>query len=57
MFLDLVRTPSSNRDPDFVKVKVKREILIDLDVLEKNQYDANFLDGFDPVKYKVLIKN
>ena len=37
MFLDLVRRPNADCSIEFVKNKVKRDVLIELDALNKSQ--------------------
>ena len=56
MLLDLVRIPSADCSIEFVKNKVKRDVLVELDALNKSQDNRDFLNGFDTSKYKAHAK-
>ena len=54
-FFDLVRAPTVSCDPDFVKQKAKRTVRKEVRVLNNSRFDTEFLDGYDPAKYKSMV--
>ena len=54
-FFDLVRSPTSDYDPEFVKRKVICNICAELRAFGETQYDIKFLDGDDLNEYRARV--